>query len=362
MMREQTILLLGPSRDAVSGVSTHLNQLFSSSLASQVRLIHFQVGSEGRKESKPGKLLRLVASPLQLMGAIFRARAQIVHINTSMEAKAYWRDLAYLLVAKLLRRRVVYQVHGGALPQDFFAGKPLLAALLHRVLRLPDLIVLLAQQELQAYRAFDPALPLSVIANAIDLPPDPADKMTATAGPLSLAYVGRLAAEKGLFELVEAAAEVVRAGRLLTVTVAGGGPDEAALRERVTRLGLDGHVNFVGPVFGEQKTALLNNADVFGFPTRHREGLPYALLESMAARTPVVICPVGAIPDVMQDGVHGIFVPPGDVGALRDAILRLDQDRALLRRMGKACRERVQAHYSLDRLSADFQAVYARWR
>jgi glycosyltransferase involved in cell wall biosynthesis len=107
---------------------------------------------------------------------------------------------------------------------------------------------------------------------------------------------------------------------------------------------------------------LLNNADVFGLPTRHREGLPYALLESMAARTPVVICPVGAIPDVMQDGVHGIFVPPGDVGALRDAILRLDQDRALLRRMGKACRERVQAHYSLDRLSADFQAVYARWR
>jgi hypothetical protein len=57
------VLLLGPARSAVSGVSTHLNQLFDSPLATRFRLMQFQVGSEGRAASRTGTLFRLVGSP-----------------------------------------------------------------------------------------------------------------------------------------------------------------------------------------------------------------------------------------------------------------------------------------------------------
>ncbi|OBV40656.1 Glycosyltransferase involved in cell wall bisynthesis [Janthinobacterium psychrotolerans] len=350
-------MLLGPALDAVSGVTTHLNQLFHCSLARDFHLVHFQVGSEGRRESRARKLLRLAWSPFQFLQALRRQRPQIVHINTSMEQKSYWRDLAYLLVAKAMGKRVLYQVHGGALPQVFFGGKPLLTGLLRRVLRLPDAVVLLAQCELRGYRSFDPGLPVEVIPNAIDAGCDAGDKPDSPHAPLSLVYVGRLAESKGLFELVEALHLARAAGSTATLALAGSGPAEAALRARVGALGLQEQVRFLGPVFGAAKHALWRGADVFGFPTHH-EGLPYALLESMAARTPMLICPVGAIPDVVQDGVHGLFVPPRDPQALAGAIVRLDGDRPLLRRMGLACRERIDSHYAVERLARDFGRVY----
>lgn len=350
-------MLLGPARDAVSGVTTHLNQLFHCSLARDFQLVHFQVGSEGRQESGLRKLLRFAWSPFQFLQALRVHRPQIVHINTSMELKSYWRDLAYLLVAKAMGKRVLYQVHGGALPQVFFGGKPLLTGLLRRVLRLPDAVVLLAQCELRGYRSFDAGLPLEVIPNAIDAGVDAGAKPLAPQRALSLVYVGRLADSKGLFELVEALALARAAGSTATLALAGSGPADAALRARVAALRLDGQVTFLGPVFGAAKDAIWRGADVFGFPTHH-EGLPYALLESMAARTPVLICPVGAIPDVVQDGVHGLFVPPRDAQALADAIVRLDGDRALLQRMGQACRERIDSQYAVERLAQDFRRTY----
>lgn len=349
-------MLLGPALNAVSGVTTHLNQLFHCSLARDFELVHFQVGSEGRQESRLRKLLRFAGSPLQFLQALRVHRPQIVHINTSMEQKSYWRDLAYLLVAKGMGKRVLYQVHGGALPQVFFGGRRLLTGLLRRVLRLPDAVVLLAQCELRGYREFDPALALEVIPNAIDAGRDSGAK-PGLQQPLALAYVGRLADSKGLFELVEAIALVHAAGHAVSLSLAGSGPADAALRARVSALGLERQITFLGPVFGAAKDAVWRSADVFCFPTHH-EGLPYALLESMAARTPVVICPVGAIPDVVHDGVHGLFVPPRDPQALADAIVRLDGDRALLARMGQACRERIESHYAVERLAQDFRRVY----
>ncbi|CDG84600.1 glycosyl transferases group 1 family protein [Janthinobacterium agaricidamnosum NBRC 102515 = DSM 9628] len=352
------VMLLGPSVGAASGVSTHLNQIFQSTLAQDHVLLHFQVGSEGRAESLPHKLLRFFLSPLQFAAALWRHRPDIVHLNTSMVAKSYWRDLVYLLVAKSMRTKVLYQVHGGALPQDFFAGHALRTGLLRRVLRLADSVVLLAQQELHAYRAFEPALVLSVIPNSIALCADPVQKINRGDGPLQLLYLGRLVLEKGVAELVDALALVRAQGVMALLVIAGGGPDEQRLRQRVAELGLQDAVQFAGPVFGEAKQRLWEQADLFGFPT-YREGLPYVLLESMAARTPALACPVGGIPDVMQDGVHGFFVPPRDPQALAALILRLDRDRPLLRSMAQAGRERVERHYTVERLAHDFRAIYA---
>ena len=100
-------------------------------------------------------------------------------------------------------------------------------------------------------------------------------------------------------------------------------------------------------------------ADAFVFPTYHREGLPYALLESMAAGAIPVTCPVGAIPDVMQDRRHGLFVEPRDPAGLADAIAWLDGHRAEMAQMARAGRERVLEQYTVSRLAGDFHRIYS---
>jgi glycosyltransferase involved in cell wall biosynthesis len=356
-----TVLLLGPARGAVSGVATHLNQLFESALSQRFRLVQFQVGSEGRTPGPVRTLVRVAISPLALAACLVRLRPRIVHINTSLEPKSYWRDIVYLALTKAMRRKVVYQVHGGALPGDFFAGNRMLTALLRRVLSWPDAVVLLAQSEMAAYADFAPRARLVRIPNAVS--PGEAEvcvECNDEHRPLRIVFVGRLAAEKGVLETVEAVRILRDRGIDSYLTVAGSGSAERGIAQAIETHRLGDRTALVGAVFGPAKQQLWRQADVLAFPTYHREGLPYALLEAMASSVVPVVSPVGAIPDVVQNEVNGLLVPARDALALANALERLANDRPLLHRLALAARLRVVNHYSLVRMAEEFDALYAR--
>jgi len=261
-------------------------------------------------------------------------------------------------VARLAGKKIIYQVHGGALPSDFFRRSRLLTAWLRWTLQAVDLVVVLSQESLRDYRQFAPAVPVVVIPNAIAAGPDPDWKQARPgAAVLCLAYVGRLVASKGIFDIIDALAILVRARLPVRLLLAGNGNDESRLRQRVAQLRLQPWVTFLGVVEGAAKDRLWQQADLFLCPSQH-EGLPYALLESMAARTPPVISSVGAIPDVIVDGLHGLFVPRSDPAALAAAIARLERDRPLIRCMGALCRQRVLDGYTVGRLADDLALAY----
>lgn len=353
------IVLFGPSLEAVSGVSTHVRILFASELARDYELVHFQVGSEGRRETVLQKLMRFTLSPFHLALLLVRTEAEIVHLNVSLDPKAYWRDFVYSIVARLLGRRVVNQIHGGVMPQDFFRGNSLLTWFLRRFLVSSDAVSVLSNAELAAYRAFDPRIRVHLVPNAID-PSGLAGRTRSynTDRPLKLVYVGRLVRTKGLFEVIEAMTELKRAGREFGLCIAGEGEDQGALMAASQRAGLGDRIRFLGSVFAAEKWRLWLDSDVFVFPTYHREGLPYSLLEAMAAGCVPITTPVAAIPDVMRDREHGLFVPANDAPALALAVAALDDDRAGLIRMAEAARRRTLEHYTVDRLADDFRKLY----
>ena len=118
-------------------------------------------------------------------------------------------------------------------------------------------------------------------------------------------------------------------------------------------------MTFVGAVWGRRKQALMDGADVLVLAS-HTEGLPYALLEGMAAGLVPIVTPVGAIPEVVRHRHHGLIVPPGSAAAIAVAIEELDRDRAALARMREACRQQVAADYTKEKLAARFEALYLR--
>jgi len=357
-MKRPVVLVLGPSREAISGVSTHVGLLLGSALARQFRLVHFQVGSEGRKEAAVAKLWRLFASPFQLAAAIVRLDAAVVHVNTSLDARGYLRDLVYVAVAKLFGARVVYQLHDN-LFRVF--GKPRLAfaPALDLIARWPDAVVLLSEREAEAWRARASAPALHVVPNGIDCAPYLRQNRAAPdpAAPLRLICIGRLVPRKGLLESIEAVRLVRGRGIAAHLVIAGGGPEEPRLRQHVRDCALTRDVTFVGPAYGEHKARLLAQADVLLLPS-YSEGLPYALLEAMASGVVPVVTPVGAVPEVVAAGEQGLFVEPRDADAIAGAIAELAHDRAILARMSAACRKRAAEAYSLQRLGEDFSALY----
>src|SRR5204863_7318106 len=245
-VKRHVVLLLGPSREAISGVTTHLNSLLGSRLSNRFDLLHFQVGSEGRREGPIGFLARLVLSPMALALAIARHGVDVVHINTSLNAKAYWRDLAYVAVAKLCGARVLYQVHGGQWEQ--FAPKGgLFAALMRRMLRWPDALVVLSREQLDAFRAAAPDQAVELVPNGIDCAPYLRYNRAAAeaASPLRLIYIGRLVAGKGLLETLEGLRIARANGVQARLVIAGNGPEEPRLRQYAREAGLARDVSFV---------------------------------------------------------------------------------------------------------------------
>ncbi len=356
-MKRPSVLVLGPSREAISGVATHVNSLLDSSLISRFRLEHFQVGSEGRNEAPAARAVRLLLSPFTLAAAILRADAGIVHLNTSLNARAWWRDLAYLLVAKLCGARVVMQVHGGALGR-FSASNRALGTFLRLALHGPDAVAVLSSIEREAWQRLAPGQNVVVLPNGIDCAPYlHHERIAAPDATLRLAYIGRLVGAKGIEETIEGLGMARARGVAARLAIAGAGPDEARLRSLVHAAGVEDAVEFVGPKYGVEKVKLLARTDVLCLPS-HSEGLPYALLEAMAAGVVPIVTRVGAIPDVVKEAVHGHFVPVRDAGAVADALGKLAGDRGALSRMGAACRKRVAGAYSLERAVAGLTMLY----
>jgi colanic acid/amylovoran biosynthesis glycosyltransferase len=145
-----------------------------------------------------------------------------------------------------------------------------------------------------------------------------------------LVSVCRLVPKKGLVYAIEAVRALRNRGVPVHYTVAGDGPLNAELRARVSALGLDDTVDFVGPISPARVRCLLANAAAFILPCvraadGNTDGLPVAILEAMAAGTPVVSTQIAGVPEAVKHDA-GLLVPPGDQRALVRALLEVYDD------------------------------------
>ncbi len=158
--------------------------------------------------------------------------------------------------------------------------------------------------------------------------------------PPHLLCLGRLVRDKGFDLALEAFGALRRRRPRLAMTIAGGGPERAALEEQALRLGIDDAVELCGWTDPGAVPQLLNRATALLLPSR-RESLPVAALEAMAMSRPVIGADVGGLPEVVEHGHTGLLVPPENPGALADAVATLLQDAQRTAQMGAAGRRRV---------------------
>jgi glycosyltransferase involved in cell wall biosynthesis len=167
--------------------------------------------------------------------------------------------------------------------------------------------------------------------------------------------VSVLRPEKALDVLVVAAESLAREFPRLRVLVAGAGPEEERLRALVRGRGLERTVQLLG--FRRDVANVLAALDVV-VSTSDREGTPLAVLEAMAAGKPVVATRVGGIPDLVEDGVHGLLVPPRDPSALALALARLLRDPEARSELGRNARERQRREFDIGVVVARVEALY----
>lgn len=181
-------------------------------------------------------------------------------------------------------------------------------------------------------------------------------------GDLLVMYAGWYLPRKGPDVLLDALRLLKGKGVLDGVKCIMCGPDGglgSVLRARTTDWGLERHVMIPGEVPFSELIALYTAADVFVFPTRMRtEGFGLVAAEAMACGTPVVGSRIGAIPEVVEDGVTGLLATPDDPADLADKLERLLTDDPLRARMAAAGPVRMHERFSWQRAAEETAAVY----
>jgi glycosyltransferase involved in cell wall biosynthesis len=167
--------------------------------------------------------------------------------------------------------------------------------------------------------------------------------------------VARLEPEKGHAILLDAFRHVSARNRRVRLLLIGDGGERERLVSMAQAFGLNGSVRFLG--IRSDIPELLRTCDMAVLASS-QEGLPIALLEAMAAGKPVVATRVGSVPQVVQDGLTGLLVLPGDAAALAEALETLIADHQTRRRLAERAFELVGAHFSFDRTLKQYAEVF----
>jgi glycosyltransferase involved in cell wall biosynthesis len=170
-----------------------------------------------------------------------------------------------------------------------------------------------------------------------------------------LLCVGRLIPIKGHIVLLRAFAEARRQVPALRLDIAGRGPLEPALRALARELEVDDAVRFLGYVAPVQRA--IENAAIVVVPSMG-EGFGMVALEAMERARPVIAAEIGGLGELVEEGVTGLLVPPGEADPLAEALVRLGADLELAAEMGEAGRRRALEHFLQERCTERTELLY----
>ncbi|MBM3318115.1 MAG: glycosyltransferase family 4 protein [Candidatus Eisenbacteria bacterium] len=366
--QRERVLLVGPLRGATGGVAMFTETLLASRLGGRFEFVHLDTtrtaaGSGRAATLAPINFLYFVRQWLELARLLARHRPRILHQPVT-SGISFWKEAAFMACGRLAGARVVAHLHGARF-QDFHGGGGSVRRwLVRRALRCARVVIVLSD----GWRRYllervDGRLRAEIVAN-----PVARDFVAWASGverdpgraPATVLFVGRLARIKGLVTALQAVPLVQRRAPG-TRFVFAGGPASAAENAEVERarasLPADGTVLFPGLIGGPDKRSWFQGADVLILPSTH-ENLPIVILEGLAAGLPLVVTPVGALPEFLVEGEHALFVPPGDAGALAGRVADLIADPSLRRRMGEANRALFRERFDPDRILERIEQIY----
>jgi len=250
--------------------------------------------------------------------------------------------------------KVVFHLHGGGFQRfvDSECG-PMQRALVLHSLRHADVIVVLSPRWRRWVQLATAHPRVEVIPKPVALPR--ADALPPAA---SIALCGHCGLAKGIDVLLDALRLVREKHPDATLDCAGDG-DLVEIAAKAKALGLGDAVRLHGWIAAPEREALVARTRLFVLPSRV-EGLPMSLLEAMAAGRAVIASSVGGIPDVIEHGVNGWLVAPGDGRALAEALCTLIDDPDRAARMGAAARATIAAGYAPVRSLEPLERLYGR--
>lgn len=307
-----------------------------------------------------------IRAALNLLKIFFKEKPNIIHLN-STKAGALGAPLAFLFKLATLnfKPKVVFTVHGWGFKEDrpvLFRFAIFLTSLISSLFQ--DRLIIINHSDFKNAKKFIPQKKLSLIHNGIAridfLPTKEArNKFPNKNNDIIVGTVAELTKNKGLIHLINAIDKINTEHKISNVKcfIVGDGEDKEKLQNKINSLGLQNKIILTG--FVANAASCINGFDIFVLPSV-KEGLPYTIMEAMAAGKPVIATNVGGIPDLINHGVNGLISRPKDPADLAKKLQYFIDNGQERLAMGIAAQKTAETRFRLSDMVEKTREIYLR--
>jgi len=242
---------------------------------------------------------------------------KLVHIHGSSYISFYRKYLLFLTIKYLLRRKIIYHIHGAKYHVFIKNTNQLVGMMIKQMLEQSDGIICLSIQWKQFFEKNLTLKKIYILNNIVPLPSDTVKNIVKNREDKKISFLllGRVGKRKGIFDLIDTVYKNRDYFLGKIEIVIGGDGEIERLKKEIKEYRLEEIVQYVGWVSGTKKDTLLANSDVYLLPS-YNEGLPISILEAMSYKKPIISTDVGGISTIVKNNFNGFLIKAGDKEAL----------------------------------------------
>ena len=282
-----------------------------------------------------------------------RPRAMSLHTSYG---NSFYRKLVYLLLARISGVRVVLHIHPASFLDFYRQGSAIRKWLVRLAFRLSDRVVFLSEEQRQSFNDFFTGSKSVVLSNPVQIDVYSEWRDEWQKKPHQFLYLGWIIPGKGVYDLIDALPEVLEEFPGAEIIFAGNKEVEKLARY-ISDRGLTSSAKVLGWVEGIEKIRLLKTSRAMVLPS-YTEGVPNVLLEAMASKLPIITTAVGGIPSILEHGTSCLFVEPGNIRQISDAIRLLARDDSMCAELADSAYREVVSKYSVEVIGSQLSGIY----
>lgn len=353
------ILMIGPDPKMLTGGITNVvRNYIDAGLGNHIELMYISTTDIWQPGRFLGRKIRIFLDACKQIDKLLSGNSiDLVHQHVSSGLLGFVRD--WFLARRVGRHHVPHIIHWHASSFDSLFHNPFLHFCARQLLSQATLNIALSQNMLNTLRslAAPKDIAIRVIHNGVNLKEFAACRTVDRLhrGTKNVLFMGRLLERKGIFDLVNAISIVKSIHPEVMLFCCGDGEIET-VRQLVKRNGLESFITLAGHIPYIYRAEWFGKADLFVLPS-YAEGVPGSLLEAMAAKLPVIVSPVGGIPEITDEN-NALYSEPGNITLLAKHICTLLSNKDLAVKMGAAGSSRVLANLSMEIIVGQLLSCY----
>jgi glycosyltransferase involved in cell wall biosynthesis len=292
------------------------------------------------------KFLKSLYFAGQLLRIIFflsrNKEIQLVHLHSAKRGSLY-RKLVVACIAKMaFHKKVINHIHTGHFQNFYETSNWLEKKAIRFFLKLNDATITVSDYWRTYFITSFNLKNVYKINNMVEFAEVRPAKTNQ--GPVCMLFLGLITRNKGIFDLLMVLSDKKELLKNKVKLVVGGYGQVDELNAIIQKNDLDELVEYKGWVTGQEKEKLFQHADVFILPS-YFEGVPISILEAMRFGKPIISTLVGGISEIVEPGINGLLIQPGDHTALYNSMLFYIQNRSNIRSHGNQSLLKIKDHY-----------------